>query len=266
MNIEPITLVRQVDKITINNQNQNNLMDEMILFDGFCIQYSNFMGPNPSALPYATDWRYTLNSIRGDLSPKFIQSLLIALECLVFTFDDKDNRLREIPRDLCVTSIQLQIQFIEIKIWTEVSCLILKIGKGVLVETDNFATIYWVDRTFLQIPTIIIQCLVYEEVLEKIETIWYEVLHFETSISLSKYQKESNSSQVKKNQREFIRYNDNSTGRCAHLLEADYEREKLDYRFPYYKYDPPFNFMDEAVECSPSFIDHDITQRSRGYS
>lgn len=219
------------------------------------------MGPSPLALPYATDWRFTIGNIGGELCAVFIPSFLRALNAFGTTFIDKDNRLCAVPDDLCVTSIQLKIQSLSLIMWNEKNCISLIFSKGVLLQSDNFVTLNWIDRTFIRIPSIEIQSLACIED----EQIWYEIMSFTTSIVMTKYKKDPTCEDILEQQKAYVKENDGFNKRCAELYknrDSNPIREEYDNRFLFYNYNPPFNFIDEAPKSAPSFFDFGIDPSS----
>lgn len=251
----------KVTRIANNKPKQN----EFVYIEGITINYSNFMGPTPLALPFATDWRFTIGNIKGEISPLFIPFLGQAAESFGITFADIDNRLCAVLDDDCITSIQLKISSLGLRIWNESSCFNIELGQGIVLQSDNFANDIWIDRTFIKIPNIFIQTLACLD-----EHIWYEVMKISTSFAVSMYKKDPGSSDIALRQRLYVEEND-TFKRCSHIFTDQMPSGKLTQkRFAFYNYNPPFKFVDKPAASAPSFFDHgeakDETEEYLNYS
>lgn len=201
---------------------------------------------------YAVDWNINFGDIISEIQPSFVLVIIESLQSFMFHFRDKDNLLEDSPALPDLTTIYLSCKYVDWTLIGKDSASILKLAHGFKFQTDNFVCQDWTDRTVFSIPDVLIRSLVIsaetadDESIRECgnETFWVEVLKITTCFSICIYKQSPDWNMKRNAQREFIKKQDNTTGRVKFMYqEPDYASfdSTPSFQDNWNKYCPPFS-------------------------
>ncbi|KAI8998306.1 hypothetical protein BC832DRAFT_242124 [Gaertneriomyces semiglobifer] len=206
---------------TTGMQSHEAVDGERLVVNHLSIHGHRLSGPAPKAQTYAVDWRLNISDVSGTITPDFGVILFKSVDSFFFHFDDTDNILLKVPPLPDVTTLEVLIASWDVKVRLQGGIANLVLPYGLRVQRDNLIMPLWCTRTLIDCPSFELRGLVPDIVTEE----WSQVCSVQTTISVCMYTQTPDWEELKREQIEFVRWNDETTRRAVFVYAADGDGE-----------------------------------------
>ncbi|CAO3600899.1 unnamed protein product [Absidia cylindrospora] len=229
----PITWTRESNRDPTTRHRHSKMKNardpgNYLYIDGANIHAHRLFGPHPATSTYLCHWELDVGNVKGELKPSFLMGLSSFSKTFVYNLIDEDNMvsLNSAPQTSCpdVTFATVQVQQVEVYLMTQNSSTQLHLQKGLRLDFDNLINEKYNQRIGLQLPAITVTCLANQDEgdqQQNKEHTWVEVARIESGINVTLFRHKKEWKKQRTAQQNFIRLQDQLTGRCAHLYDGD---------------------------------------------
>ena len=186
---------------------------------GFEITAHRMFGHQPQEATYICIWDLAFGRLIGQLSPAGVQAIMYAGKTLTLNFSDHDNALPPdfaLPVDPDATFLTLQLASIDVKLASnKVSTTgLIRLPSGLAVRSDDLASARYLKHMEIDVPLVELKCLIPSGTADMA---WTEVASLRADASIVVGRSETAWVERAAVQSNFIRTQDEETGRCAFL-------------------------------------------------
>ncbi|ORZ15864.1 hypothetical protein BCR42DRAFT_438107 [Absidia repens] len=229
----PITWTRESNRDPTTRHRHSKMKNardpgNYLYIDGANIHAHRLFGPHPATSTYLCHWELDVGNVKGELKPSFLMGLSSFCKTFVYNLIDEDNMvsLNSTSQTSCpdVTFASAQVRQVEIYLMTQNSSTQLHLQNGLRLDFDNLINEKYNQRIGLQLPAITVTCLANQDEgdqQQSKEHTWVEVARIESGINVTFFRHKKEWKKHRAAQQNFIRLQDQLTGRCTHLYDDE---------------------------------------------
>jgi len=191
-----------------------------VYIDSVAIFGHRLFGLPPTEPTYICNWDFDIGDLKGEISPRFLQGLVLGLQSFVFTFVDVENILPKHMTEVAVihdiTFLRLRLQSIALAILLDEEALKIQTGE-IVVSFNDWADEIVSERVSVKIPAVALTMFRSKETANPID--FY--CDGETSLDIALYLRNKNSSDAREKQQQHLVIHDRPTNRAEFLIQRD---------------------------------------------
>ncbi|KAJ3382647.1 hypothetical protein HDU92_004650 [Lobulomyces angularis] len=219
---------------------QENITNQFLFFQDTVCTLHKLFGPLPEGKAYGTDWRINFGQITGQFPLTFLVIIRKCAGSFLYHFWDKDNQLGDPVSNPFLNTIYVNFEKVNVNLSSMENNINVSLTHGLKLHTASFE---WTDRTYVEIPDIVITGLGcgLVEIRRTLPQDYVEVFKLEAGISFCLFKRTPDWEEKQTKQKSFIEENDQDTKRLQFLfLERNLpiSKEYSEIFFPAFV--PPF--------------------------
>ncbi|MCJ1262660.1 hypothetical protein MMC22_002530 [Lobaria immixta] len=235
--------------------------------DGMQILGHRLFGLPPTEPTYVCNWDFDIGSITGEFCADFMNSLILALRCFGFVFEDAENALpcSHLQMIHDVTFLRVKIRPVDIWLRLEQTAFLFRLQEA-RISYQDLAGKLFSEHLHVSVPTItaaIVDAGGQPVDSSSLHSSTTTAAYFETSVDASMVKRKLHSNEGRQLQQSHFYHQDSRTHRIPWLVQ-DYEQSTLpELSHRRSRFNPPampFPTMPEPVlEIPNSAMDHTPT-------
>nr|KAK5448909.1 Macrophage colony-stimulating factor 1 receptor [Exophiala xenobiotica] len=213
-----------------------------LFIDGAEIYGHRLFGAPPTEPTYVCNWDIDIGEATGEVSTKFVQTLISSIMTFSYTLDDYENALPELLATKVYDVTFLRATVAGLRLW------LVGGGAAILLElsTAEVSLSDWADSTFFKtvqanVPRILVAAVEHKSALRhrgKGPTTVETLACLETALRVGSLDKSDTLSQARALQQQHIKYHDQRTHRTQWLLGAQ-KQYSPSHKTPEWAREPP---------------------------
>ena len=191
-----------------------------IFIDGADVVGHRYFGAPPTEPAYVSNWDIEVGNVSGQMSRKFLLSLISAIGCFMFTLDDDENALPPLNPTVTPDATFLSVRAGSLELWLNVdeAALLMRLPSAD-VTFDDWAGHQFSKQLLVVVPEIIIAVIDAASATRYDEAQTKTFAYLRTSLDFKMFQKLPDSARARALQQHHIRYHDRRTHRADWLLQ-----------------------------------------------
>ncbi|EIW72981.1 hypothetical protein TREMEDRAFT_42131 [Tremella mesenterica DSM 1558] len=193
---------------------------EVIFIEGITLKATRLFGPQPRATTYLCLWEAVLPRISAFVSPEMAKTIGIAVQALLYNFEDVDNAPTEVYIQKSapdVTFFKLSIDQTNMALFVNNAIATVELPAGVNLDTSTWATRTCKSTLGLVLPEVEVSLLTRQPTAQK----WLPVAQASTALTLDLYRAPDGWQEAAQKQQAFIREQDALTKRICYLYSDE---------------------------------------------
>ncbi|WVQ94212.1 hypothetical protein IAU59_001290 [Kwoniella sp. CBS 9459] len=190
---------------------------DAIFIEGIELKANRLFGPAPHATTYLCLWEATIPKVSAFLSPDLISTLQAVVGAVAYTFQDPDNG----PADIYVPKVSPDVTFFKLSLdeiivmlTTGENGISVEAPTGICLDTSTYGT-----RSYSSMLSVCLPAL-HVNILERdAKTIWHPVGSLQAGATIDIYKAPTGWREKVAMQQEFLRREDEPTGRIWSMLQ-----------------------------------------------